>query len=122
MIIRLDLKKVGNHWYPCLDHFDPNQISLDPMLEALLSTINERDMGLDNVCVYFKSIDFDNGEKHVLKFNRPDIERYFTTDEDFEINAYIDDYHFYVSSDLYMLMEKTYKLDLHKNLYKLEIW
>ena len=122
MIIRLDIKKVGNHWYPCLDHFDPNQVSLDPKLEEILNLLDSRGIQLGCLSIYFKKIDSKEGQKEVLQFNKSDIERYLTTDHELEINTYIDDFHFYVSSELYTLMEQTYKLDFHKNLYKLEIW
>jgi len=118
---RLDIKKIGNHWYPCLDHFDPNQISLDPRLEELLNIVDMDHMEMGHLTVYLRKIDCPEG-KMILQFDKRDIDKYFIADEEFEINTYIDDYHFYVSSVLYLLMENTYKLDFHKNLYRLEIW
>jgi len=113
---------VGNHWYPCLNHFDPNQISLDPKLEELLNRIDADNLELGHISIYFRRINSNDGKGGILQFDKADIDKYFITDENFEINTYIDDYHFYVSSELYLLIEKTYQLDFHKNLYRLEIW
>lgn len=116
---RIDFKKIGNHWYPCIDHIDPNDISLDPKLERYLNTLSiiENDI----ITFYFQElgdiVDYD----YLLQFEESDVTRFLTTDDDFEMICYIGNHQFYISSNLYSLLEEIYNFNFHKNLYRIEI-
>ena len=41
MYFLIKVKKVGNHWYPCLEHDDPIDLMLDPKMDRLLSFLDK---------------------------------------------------------------------------------
>ena len=119
MIVRIDFKQVGNHWYPCLHHQKVNHLRLDQKVERCLSRLDTDKNGLvsiylNNQCNYIN-------DRGIVQFVEQDISRYFITNDDFLINVYIDDHHFFVSSNLYLLIENEYNLNLHENVYKIEL-
>lgn len=120
MSVRIDVKKLGNHWYPAIEHFDPNDISLDPKMEKLLSKADLVDFG--NVTVYLLKQTAFVENTGIIEFNEKDILRYLTTDDSFIMNMYINGHQFWISSELYFLLEDQFQLDFHRNLYKIELW
>ena len=120
MTIRIDVKKLGNHWYPSINHHDPNDLSLDPKMERLLSKLDIDKEG--KISIYLTEQSSIIQFKGIIQFLEEDIVKYLTTEEEFIMNLYIDNTHFYISSELYSLLEELFHLDFHKNLYKIELW
>lgn len=120
MVIRIDFKKVGNHWYPCLKHDDPNDLCLEPKVERLLSKIDY--VGFGSVTMYVKQSHSIIGSKGIVQFTDDSIRRYLQTDESFLMSMYIDDYHYQISTELFTLLENEFGLDLYHNFYQLELW
>jgi hypothetical protein len=120
MTVRIDIRKLGSHWYPSLRHDDPNDLSLDLKMERKLSEHDYMDIG--SVTVYLHKAHNIIGSKGIVQFEEQDIVRYLTTDEDFIMRMYIDDEPYYISSQLYFLLENIYNLDFRNNLYKIELW
>lgn len=59
----------------------------------------------------------------IIQFEEQDIVRYLTTDDTFFITIYIKDHPFYITSELYTLLEELFNLDFSNKMYTLEhIW
>ena len=116
-MITLTLRKVGNHYYPCIIHECFEEIQLDPKLERVLDLLKQSDI---NVTFYGQYGVVPN--TMVLQFNDEDILRYLTTADDFDIRFYINNHEFFISSYLYTLLEEQFNFNFHKTLYRIEIW
>lgn len=57
----------------------------------------------------------------ILQFDEKEITRWFTTNDDFNMNIYVDNHQFSISSDLYSLLEQQYHFNFHENIYRLEV-
>ena len=116
----IELAKLGNHYYPKLNHDDPNDLKLDPKFDRMLNMINKDDYYSPTIYLYeIQSIMPNEG---ILKINDEDITRYLTTNDDFNLRVTVNNHQFQLSSKLYTLLEKNLNLDLCKTLYKIEIW
>ena len=116
----ITFNKLANHWYANLNHFDPNSLVIDPKLERLFNTIDTYNLG---------KIDIEFIELHsivegdmILNIGELDITRYLTTDDNFQMNAWINRHHFYLSSSLYFLLEQEHQFNFHETFYKINIW
>ena len=119
MYFRLKFKKFANHWYPEIPHDDLRDISLCPRAERILERLDKYKLGEVEVSLTeeFGVI----SEHQILQFDETDITRWFTTSDDFDINIYIDNHHFTISSDLYSLLEIQYQFRFHENIYRIEV-
>ena len=57
----------------------------------------------------------------ILQFEEPDITRWFTTSDYFNMNVWINDHKFIISSDLYSILEQVYQFKFHENIYRIEL-
>lgn len=119
MYFRLKFKKFANHWYPEIPHDDLRDISLCSRAERVLECLDK--YGLGEVEISFVEEFGVISDHNILQFDENDITRWFTTDDDFDINIYIDNHHFIISSDLYSLLEIHYKCKFHENIYKIQV-
>ncbi len=113
------IKKVGNHWYPDINHDFPDDLILDEKIEKVLSMVDKYNYGI--VTLYF----FEQYEilgKGTLQFNEHDIIKYLTTDEYVDVKFYINDHEYVISSTLLALLEFQYKFDFQDNVYRIDIW
>lgn len=113
------IKKVGNHWYPNINHDFPDDLILDEKIEKVLSMVDKYNYGI--VTLYF----FEQYEilgKGTLQFNERDMIKYLTTDEYVDVKFYINDHEYVVSSTLLALLESQYKFDFQDNVYRIDIW
>lgn len=119
MIQKITFKKLGNHWYPCLDHNHLSDLSIDPVFERLFNIMDKYKE--ERMCVYLyeeSSIIIDEG---LIQFTEEDILRYLTTNDDFIMDLYIEDHKFSISSKLYQLLEQNYNFNFHKYTYRIEV-
>lgn len=116
MNIVIIVKKVGNHWYPNLEHDDPSEIALSPKIDRLLTLLDKDHLG---------ELHFVLSEVHswlsinTIQFDDDDIWRYLNTNDDFDLTIYIGDHEFEVSSSLIDLFESQFNTNFHKNLYNI---
>lgn len=113
------IKKVGNHWYPNINHDFPDDLILDEKIEKVLSMVDKYNYGI--VTLYF----FEQYEilgKGTLQFNERDMIKYLTTDEYVDVKFYINDHEYVISSTLLALLESQYKFDFQDNVYRIDIW
>lgn len=120
--ITFKVKRLGNHWYPDLEHYDPNDLSLDPKMEYFLSIL-ARGRKTDCLTITLKEQSEVLNINPIIQFEEQDIVRYLTTDDTFFITIYIKDHPFYITSELYTLLEELFNLDFSNKMYTLEhIW
>lgn len=116
-MVTLIFKKVGNHWYLDIPHDNPNDLKLDRRFEFLLSKL---DIFNDKkVSVYLHEMSDFIIEEGFIQFNDRDIQRYFLTNDSFKMRIWINNRKFYISSELYTLIENYYHLDLHLVAYRI---
>lgn len=118
MNILLKVKKIGNHWYPNIQHDDPTTIVLDTKIEKLLNILDKEHTG---------SLDFLLLEMHswldanVIQFNDEDFWRWMNTTDCFDVRMYIRDHEFVVSSMLLDLFEEQFDTNFYETIYSLEL-
>lgn len=118
--VRLIFKKVGNHWYLDIPHSNPNDLRLDRRIEFVLNKLDKFNEGVvNNIWLYEQSMFIE--PEGLIQFDDADLTRYFTTNDDFILNLYIDKYNFTISSNLYGLIELYYQLNLHELVYRVVI-
>lgn len=119
MIIPIKIKKFANHWYPIICHNNASELQLNEKLEHVIQWLaKERD---EIEIVFYEQYDV-LANLGNLEFNEEDINRYMTTDDDFDLRFYVDGHCFLISSDLYSLLEQQYNFEFHKNIYRIEVW
>ena len=106
MNTRITVKKVGNHWYPDIQHEFADEIELDEKVERVLNFLDKNHFG----------------ELEFYIYEQDDILRYMITDDDFDIRIYIRGHEFLISSDLYYLLELQFNFDFQNNYYKIELY
>lgn len=114
MDIIVEFKKLGNHWYPSINHDNIEDLQLDLKIERSLSMLDKYKEG--RVVLQFSeqnTILYNN----TIQFRDEDLTRYFTTNDDFDFIVYIGERTFPVSSTLYSLLEDLFNFNFHKILY-----
>jgi len=120
-LVQLIFKKVGNHWYLDIEHNNPQDLILDPVLERFLSLRDSLNLGIvDNIYLVEQSGFIE--PEGLLQFTDEDLLRYFTTKDVFKMNIFISNHHFQISSNLYSLLENKYQLDFHISAYRLAVY
>ena len=120
-LIQLIFKKVGNHWYLDIPHDNPCDLMLDIRLERLLNKLDRWDLGVVDNVYLSEQTDFINPEG-LIQFADSDLLRYFTTKDNFPMAVFIGNHKFFISSNLYTLLESKYQLDLHVSAYRLVVY
>lgn len=120
-LVQLIFKKVGNHWYLDIEHDNPQDLILDPVLERFLSRLDSLNIGIVDNVYLVEQTGFIEPEG-LLQFTDEDLLRYFTTKDIFKMNIFISNYHFQISSNLYLLLENKYQLDFHISAYRLAVY
>ena len=118
MNIIMKIKKVGNHWYPSIEHDSPDEITLNEKIEKLLSVIDVENKGELEILLY-EIHSWTN--KGTIQFNDEDMWRWLNTTDLFDIRVYIRDYEYTISSLLIDLLEDQFNMDFYDTLYSIEI-
>ena len=119
MIQKITFKKLGNHWYPCLEHESLSDLGIDPVFERLFNIMDKYNDEVINVYLYEESSIIIN--EGLIQFTEEDILRYLTTNDYFIMDLYIEDHKFSISSKLYQLLEQNYNFNFHKFIYRIEV-
>lgn len=112
--------KVGNHWYPSINHelgwINGFNEKIDRYLDVLdVSKCGELIFEFEELGVLFAGI-------NIIYFNEEDIVRYLTTEDDFDLRFTINNHEFTIYSDLYWLLENQFNFNFHKTSYKIHIF
>lgn len=120
MIIKL--KKVGNMWYPCVQHNATYNITLCNNATRWLNTFcKHKILSPEDIELEFEEIGVEISGINIIYFYEEDITRYLTTDDYFDMRFRINGYTYTITSDLYMLLEEQYHFNFHKTSYKIHI-
>jgi hypothetical protein len=111
------LNKLGNHWYPAVNHNDVQELVLDPKFEKYLSLIDTNKTG----CLIINFSQCHEFIENALFFKDEDINRYFITNDSFDLTCFILNHQFKISSKLYCLLEREYDFSFHQFIYKINI-
>ena len=111
------LNKLGNHWYPAINHNDVQELVLDPKFEKYLSLIDTNKTG----CLVINFSQCHEFIENALFFKDEDINRYFITNDSFDLTCFILNHQFKISSKLYCLLEREYDFSFHQFIYKINI-
>ena len=91
-------------------------------MERMLSVLDKKkDFPEDIVEIAFIEEFGVISDHDILQFEEPDITRWFTTDDYFDMSVWINDHKFIISSDLYSILEQLYEFKFHENIYRIEI-
>ena len=119
----LVVKKVGNHWYPCIKHNWTGDIVIPRKIELIFNIIA---MGEEVLHLEFEELHSIVEGLNIIWFNDADITQYMITDDedefDFDMHFTINDKEFYISSYLYTLLEDQFHFNFHDTIYILYIW
>lgn len=112
----LRFKKLGNHWYPDIQHESLDDIRLSEKIERVLSYLSKDDtisvyLYEENCMIY----------KNTIQFEDKSMCRYFTTNDDFEIIFWIGDHKYSISSNLYYILESLFQFNFHDTFYCINI-
>lgn len=122
MYFRIKFKKFANHWYPEVNHDSLSDIALCPKMERMLSVLDKKkDFPEDIVEIAFIEEFGVISDRDILQFEEPDITRWFTTDDYFNMSVWVNNHKFIISSDLYSILEQLYEFKFHENIYRIEI-
>lgn len=115
----LKTKKLGNNWYLDIDHIDPDDIRLNEKICKVLTLLDKNNNGeLEIVLTESYSI----VEENTIFINDEDLLSYFTTSDSINIRFSINDHEFYISDNLYNLLEYKFNPNFHKTVYTIDIF
>lgn len=118
MNIILKVKKIGNHWYPCIKHEMLDDISLNEKLERVLSYIDKENTEELQFIIYEIS-SWTNNE--TVQFHDEDMWKWINTTDVFDMRFYINDHEYKISSTIIDLLEDQYKMCFYETLYSIEL-
>lgn len=120
MDVNILLRKVGNHWYPCINHNNGYMVGLDPKLDRYLNILDQYKR--EELTLYLYEIGEIWPDNDFIQFNEADMVRYLTTDDYFKLRFTFNGHEFTMDSNLYWLLENNYNLNFHKTWYCVSIF
>lgn len=121
-MVQFKIKKVGNHWYPCVSHFYGSDISLDVKIEKVLDKFSKFLSNTEEFIIELEEIPLITEEDNLVYFDESDITRFYTTDDDFDLRFEVNGREFKISAYLFNCLEEQFDINIHETLYKLYIW
>ena len=112
----LTFKKLSNHWYPEIPHDFLDNIRLSEKIEKWLSFIDKDKDGCVKITLYEQDCYI---EDSTLQFGDDSLCRSFTTNDDFDLDFWIGNRKFTISSSLYLLLENLYNFNFHDTTYNI---
>ncbi|MBQ0113501.1 MAG: hypothetical protein KBT03_10250 [Bacteroidales bacterium] len=117
---KFKVKKIGNHWYPCIPHERGYLQPLDRKLELLLNRLDfdkseEFTFEFEEIGVIFEGI-------NILYFDEKDILKFLTINDDFPMRFVVNGSEFYISSHVILTLENIYNFNFHKTSYRIHIY
>lgn len=121
MNTQIEFKKLGNHWYPSIEHESLDDIQLDYKIERVLTRLASTNI-YDKEKISIRIVEQNTIlYENTIQFRDEDLNRYFTTNDEFDFIVYIGDKTFPISSTLYSLLEELFNFNFHKTLYACNI-
>ena len=110
----LTFKKLANHWYPEISHDYLDDIRLSEKIEKFLSIIDKNNNEYVTITLYEQDCYI---EDTTLQFGDDSLCRYFTTNDDFDLDFWIGNRKFTISSTLYTILENQFGFSFHDTTY-----
>ena len=90
---------------------------MDAKAERFLSRLNPDEHVIDSIYLLEQSESVI--KEGLIEFKDTDLRKIFYSNKEFEMEIFINNHSFIISSRLYPILEERYKLDLHLNMYRL---
>ena len=110
----LAFKKLANHWYPEISHDSLDDIRLSEKIEKWLSFVDKDGDGCVTITLYEQDCYI---EDSTIQFGDNSLCRYFTTNDDFDLDFWIGERQFTISSTLYTILENQFQFNFHDTTY-----
>lgn len=114
----LTFKKLANHWYPEIPHDSLDDIRLSNKVEKWLSFIDKEENNVVSIILYEQNCYV---EDSTLQFGDDSLCRYFTTNDDFDLDFWIGNRKYSISSSLYTILENQFQFNFHDTTYNILI-
>lgn len=110
----LTFKKLANHWYPEIPHDSLDELKLCENSEKWLSRLDRDNDDVVTIGFYDQNCYI---EDSTLQFGDDSLCRYFTTNDDFDLDFWIGNRKFQLSSSLYTILENQFQFNFHDTTY-----
>lgn len=114
------VRRIGNHWYPSINHELGYLCGFNEKIDRYLDIIDQSKCG--ELTIEFEELGMLVFGINIVYFDDQDIVRYLTTDDSFDLRFMVNDRLFQISSDMYWLLESVFNFNFHKCLYKIHIY
>lgn len=118
--MKFKIIKVGNHWYPGINHQLGEIEGFDKKIDYYLNRLDI--VKSEVLTIEFEELGVIFNGINIIYFNEEDIVRYLTTEDDFELRFIVNEHEFKISSYLYWLLEEQFNFNFHKCSYKIHIY
>ena len=112
----LTFKKLANHWYPEIQHDLLEDIRLSEKIEKWFSFLDKSKDGIIKIILYEQNCYI---EDSTLQFGDDSLCRYFTTNDEFDLDFWIGNRQFTISSTLYTMLESQFQFKFHTTTYNI---
>lgn len=119
-MLNFKVKKVGNHWYPCINHELGYICGFSEKIDRYLDRLDY--VHCEEISVEFEELGVIVEGLNIIYFNEQDMVRYLMTDDDFDIRFVVNNHEFTISSDLYLMLENQFNFNFHKSTYRINIY
>lgn len=119
-MLSFKIKKLGNYWYPDIQHEANNIFTFDEKLNRYLNIVDNSKCG--ELTIEFEELGVIFNGINILYFEEQDITRYLMTDDDFNLHFMINNHIFEINSDFYWLLEHNFNFNFHKESYRLHVY
>lgn len=117
-MIPIEFIRVGNHFYPNIEHENVNQIVISPEIEHVL---NNNVTFLNSVTIFLEEVgSIINENDAIIIFDECDLKQYlYGKIKPQDIHFTINDKTYFISTQLYSLLEKQFQINFSNTLYKI---
>lgn len=119
--IRFRIKRIGNHWYPSLDHTYLATPMFCKKAERYFNMLDKHRGEFEELIVELNETGIIVGTQDVLFFNDEDVTRFVTTDDDFYMRVAFNNHEFLIHSDLYQLLDSYFEFNRYDEYYRLSV-
>ena len=119
-MLKFKVKKVGNHYYPCIIHSIEDNIAFNYKIELFLDNFLKSRESIDDLTITLEELEFiPEDTTNVIIFNEEDITKFYMTDDDLEMRFEVNDEEFTISAALFDCLEKQFNAEFDLTLYKI---
>lgn len=115
----IKFKKLANHWYPEIEHEYSEDIKVCAKIERYLNYLDKIESEEIHIEFYEQNCFVDN---NTLQIEDDSLNKYFTTEDDFDMVFWIGNKNFTISSTLYTILENLYEFNFHTTGYNINIY